>query len=339
MAEYTKHKLGFNWPMREPYIFCAHHRDAYPRGNRLLGPAASMDTHRSGEDFGNPEGWNMYYGDDVPGFPVHPHRGFETVTIVLDGYVDHADSMGAAGRYGMGDVQWMTAGQGCQHAEMFPLLDPDRDNPLELFQVWLNLPARSKFVEPSYRMLWAEDIPRLEIVSDGGALSSRIRLIAGHFAGKDALPPTPDSWAADPANGVQILLAEMDPGAQLVLPAGSRTSQRTLYFYRGSTLRVDGQHLTSGNSIELPPERDVELLSVDSDNFFLLLAAEPIGEPIARYGPFVMNTREEIAQAYRDYERTRFGGWPWDRPDPVHGSHKKRFARYVDGTQEERPAR
>ncbi len=99
----------------------------------LFGPQALLAGREIGNDFVGLDGWSMYHGDVVPGFPVHPHRGFETVTIVRTGLVDHADSLGAAGRYGSGDVQWLTAGRGVQHSEMFPLFNPDRDNPLELF--------------------------------------------------------------------------------------------------------------------------------------------------------------------------------------------------------------
>lgn len=106
--------LGFQWETVDPFLFCIHHKDFYPMGNAQFGPQASLAGRNIGNDFAGTDGWRMYHGDVVPGFPVHPHRGFETVTIVLKGLVDHADSLGAAGRYGGGDVQWMTAGKGAQ---------------------------------------------------------------------------------------------------------------------------------------------------------------------------------------------------------------------------------
>ncbi|HSL93442.1 MAG TPA: pirin family protein [Bacillota bacterium] len=323
--------------MREPFLFCAHHRDNYPVGNGRLGPVSGLAGRDLGSDFGNPSGWNMYHGETVPGFPVHPHRGFETVTIVLTGFVDHADSMGASGRYGMGDVQWMTAGSGCQHAEMFPLINTDAENPLELFQVWLNLPARDKFVAPSYKMLWSEDIPMVTVQNEGGA-HARVRLIAGSLNGETALSPTPNSWAAKAEHNVSIMLAELDAGAALSLPAVSPTLTRTLYYYRGGSMTIDGESYYAGNGIDLPGDSGVSIENGSEKSFFLLLAAEPIGEPIAKYGPFVMNTKEEIADAYNDYQRTHFGGWPWPRRDQVHGQDRKRFAKYANGRAEERPA-
>src|SRR5712671_2581756 len=154
--------LGMPWTTADPFLFCVHHDDAYPRGNAQLGPVSSP-TDR----------WRMYHGEIVPGFLQHPHRGFETITIVRRGLVDHSDSLGAAARYGRGDVQWLTAGAGICHSEMFPLVESEKENPLELFQIWLNLPAAEKFADPHFTMFWANDIPR---VSGGG---TDVTIVAG----------------------------------------------------------------------------------------------------------------------------------------------------------------
>ena len=148
--------LGFPWETADPFLFCAHHDDAYPAGNGRFGPQASMAGREPGSDFSRKDGWSMYHGDGVPGFPAHPHRGFETVTIVRRGLIDHADSLGASARFGEGDVQWLTAGKGIVHSEMFPLLDDASPNPVELFQIWLNLPARSKMAEPHFKIIWSD---------------------------------------------------------------------------------------------------------------------------------------------------------------------------------------
>src|SRR5277367_1237101 len=158
--------LGFPWQTEDPFLFCVHHDDAYPAGDGKLGPAASLEGRDLGKDFAGKDGWRMYHGSVVPGFPQHPHRGFETVTIVRRGLVDHSDSLGAAARFGGGDVQWVTAGKGIVHCEMFPLLAREEANPLELFQIWLNLPRANKMVAPHFTMLWREKIPT-EIVRDG----------------------------------------------------------------------------------------------------------------------------------------------------------------------------
>ena len=151
--------LGFPWETQDPFLFCAFHKDDYPKGNGKLGPISSLEGRNLGSDFAGKDGFSMYHGQEVPGFPGHPHRGFETITIAEKGLVDHSDSLGAAGRFGDGDVQWMTAGKGVQHSEMFPLLKEDEANPLVLFQIWLNLPKKNKMVDPHFAMLWKESIP------------------------------------------------------------------------------------------------------------------------------------------------------------------------------------
>lgn len=348
--------LDFHWPTLDPFLFCAHHLDFYPEGNAQQGPDASLETRHLGHDFDLLNNWKMYHGYTVPGFPVHPHRGFETVTIVLEGLVDHFDSGGGSGRYGGGDVQWMTAGAGLQHAEMFPLVNRDKPNPLHLFQVWLNLPSKDKFVSPFYKMLWNETIPKVTIEHAQG-VTSQVTVIAGSFQGIKAPAPAPDSWAAKAENHVEILIMRIAKGQSIHLPLLSATANRSLYFYQGGTLRLgeglgegqgEGQREGLGEGQEksqqlkvahmaLLPAVDLVLTAEVTDAFVLLLAGEPIGETVVQYGPFVMNTKAEIQQAYDDYGKTHFGGWPWPKPDPVFDREQGRIANYDDGTTSRPP--
>src|SRR5262245_31303003 len=196
-------ELGFPWQTADPFLVCVHHEDAYPAGNEQLGPAASLEGRDLGQDFEGKDGWRMYHGGAVPGFPGHPHRGFETVTIVRRGLIDHADSLGAAARYGRGDVQWLTAGRGIVHSEMFPLLDRQGGNPLELFQIWLNLPRAQKMAEPHFAMFWNDAIPR-RVVRDDAGRPTEITVVAGRFGDAQPPPPPPRSWAAHPDSHVAI---------------------------------------------------------------------------------------------------------------------------------------
>ncbi len=325
--------LDFLWPVGDPFLFCAHHRDDYPAGNYSLGPDVSLDGRRLGEDFTLKDGFRMYHGDSVPGFPAHPHRGFETVTIVRTGIVDHSDSHGQAGRYGNGDVQWMTAGSGLQHSEMFPLLNPGGRNPLELFQVWLNLPKERKMAEPHFKMLWAEDIPAA-VIQDSGGREARIAIIAGSFQGFRAPAPAPDSWAAFPENEVAIYTIDLQAGAIVELPAASPGLFRCLYFYHGGGLTIEDRNIPPGQAIMLRSDMPVAIMNGDSPAHLVLLQGKPINEPVVQYGPFVMNTEDEIRKAFSDFRQTRFGGWPWPRPDMVHPREKGRFATHLDGREE-----
>ncbi len=323
-ASIEKFPLGFPWETEDPYLFCVHHLDYYPEGNSEMGPKASLEGRALGNDFEIKDGWRMYHGTTIPGFPSHPHRGFETITIVTKGFCDHSDSLGASARFGNGDVQWMTAGSGVQHSEMFPLLNPEGPNTLELFQIWLNLPASGKFVPPHFKMLWKEDIPRIK--GDGWEMS----LISGSFSGKNAPAPPPDSWARDPENGVVIALVSLEAGGRFVLPASGKGSKRRIFILEGDKLSVADQPLPSGYGAGLPSE-EVSLKNGGEKARFLWLEGKPIAEPVAKYGPFVMNRSEEIQQAMEEYQLTRFGGWPWPYPDHVHPREKGRFAQYPDG--------
>ena len=325
--------LGFQWETSDPFLFCVHHEDAFPKGNENMGPDASYFQGRHmGDDFIIKDGFRMYHGKTVPGFPGHPHRGFETITVVRKGIVDHADSMGAAGRYGDGDVQWMTAGKGVQHSEMFPLIHADKDNTMELFQIWLNLPKKNKMVEPHFKMLWRESIPNHKH-TDGNGKQTVVEVIAGKLKDSIAPVPPPDSWAADPKNEVAVWNIKMDSGAKFIIPKASDGVNRTLYFYEGTTLDVSGTKVNQYHAIELHANIDIELTAAEASSI-LLLQGKPINEPVMQYGPFVMNTKQEINQAFEDYHKTQFGGWPWSRYDQVHARDKSRFAKHADGTME-----
>jgi hypothetical protein len=327
--------LDSRWQTRDPFLFCVHHVDRFPKGNDRLGPDASLAGHDLGQDFQGKDGWRMYHGSVVPGFPQHPHRGFETVTIVRRGYIDHSDSLGATARFGAGDVQWLTAGAGVVHSEMFPLLDPDGPNTLELFQIWLNLPAKDKLVEPYFTMLWDRSIPRLR-VADASGRAVEVTVIAGALDGVPPLPPPPNSWAASPDADLAIWSIALEAGAGWeVPPARGADTARTLHLFEGRSVKVGDRVVPGPAAIEVSPDRPVPIEATDGPAQMLLLQGRPIGEPVAQYGPFVMNNRAELEQAFADYNRTHFGGWPFPTADPVHPRTRGRFARHGDGRVEE----
>jgi redox-sensitive bicupin YhaK (pirin superfamily) len=329
----TIRQLGAQWVTQDPFLFCAYHHDVFPRGNGRLGPDASLEGRLIGRDFQGKDGWSMYHGSKIPGFPSHPHKGFETVTIVEKGLVDHSDSLGAAGRFGEGDVQWMTAGRGVMHSEMFPLLNEDEKNELLLFQIWLNLPKKSKEVSAHFLMMWNELIPVKRVADEGGRESS-IKVIAGKLEDVQGPTPAPDSWAADPANEVQIWHIHMQPGAKLTLPAASKGINRTLFFYSGESIEVEGMPIPERHSLDLEPTVETSIQNGPTTGHFLFLQGKPLGEPVVQHGPFVMNSHQEIQQAIYDFQRTQFGGWPWPSQEYTHPKDRGRFALHADGREE-----
>ena len=327
--------LGFPWVTRDPFLFCVHHDDAYPKAGQDMSPKASLAGRQLGQDFSRKDGWSMYHGQRIPGFPQHPHRGFETVTVVRKGRIDHADSLGATARFGGGDTQWMTAGKGVVHSEMFPLLHQDQDNPLELFQIWLNLPRADKMVDPHFAMLWDVRIPKVRAIDDAGR-ETLVAVIAGALGDAKAPPPPPRSWAARAEADVAIWTLKLSAGARLTLPAASGDETlRTLYFFVGDAVTIGGTRVASHAAIDVRADAELVIEAGGETCELLMLQGRPIGEPVVAHGPFVMNTVEEIHQTIRDYQRTRFGGWPWQSDDPVHPRSKGRFAIHADGRKEE----
>ncbi|MBQ0936835.1 pirin family protein [Ideonella paludis] len=331
--------LGFPWQTLDPFLFCVYHLDSYPAGDDAQGvPRAALAGRPLGNDFEPKDGWRMYHGQHVPGFPRHPHRGFETITIARQGFIDHADSLGATARFGQGDVQWMTAGRGIEHSEMFPLRQPAAPNTTELFQLWLNLPARNKLVQPHFSMLWGHTLPHLQM-TDAQGLATEVCLIAGSLGEHKAPAPPPHSWAAEPDNHLAVWTLRMAPGARWTLPAGVEGVNRALYsFSQAAELDIAGHRLKHPAFLPLSATSAIELEnrgSVVAE--FLYLQGRPISEPVVPYGPFVMNTAGEIQQAMQDYRQGLFGRWPWPSDGPVHARDQARFAIHADGRREDPP--
>jgi redox-sensitive bicupin YhaK (pirin superfamily) len=324
-------ELGFPWNGLDPFIFTVHHVDHYPEGNDLLGPATPLQGRQIGADFSYLGGWSMYHGDIVPGFPQHPHRGFETVTVVRRGYVDHSDSLGATARYGQGDVQWLTTGSGIMHSEMFPLIDPEGPNPLELFQIWLNLPPQSKMVPAYFGMLWGEEIPTIN-----PATGVTVDVMAGSIGGSVAPSPPPDSWASRQDSHLAIWLIRLEPDAVWDMPLAPSGVNRMLHCFEGDDVQIGSTRFGARIGVRLDPAVPTRLVNRGLPAEFLMLQGRPIGAPVFQMGPFVMNSAEELRTAVEDYHRTQFGGWPWSTRSPVHDRSEGRFAVHADGRVERR---
>jgi hypothetical protein len=162
-------------------------------------------------------------------------------------------------------------------------------------------------------------------------------VIAGTVGDMKAPDPAPDSWAANPDHEVAIWTIKMDAHAKWILPVASANVNRSLYFYGGDAIQIAGKKFTAHQAVELYADQPVVLHNGDSESSLLMLQGQPIQEPVAQHGPFVMNTQAEIEEAMNEYRRTEFGGWPWPSEEHVHPREKSRFARYPDGREEVRP--
>ncbi len=273
------HWVGDGFPVRSLFSYGDH--------GRALSPFLLLD-HAGPHHFAPAE--------RPRGVGVHPHRGFETVTIVYEGEVAHRDSTGAGGTIGPGDVQWMTAASGILHEEFHSEAFTARGGPLEMVQLWVNLPAQHKQAAPGYQTLLAHDIPSVELPAGGG----RVRVIAGAYGGH--------AGPARTFTPVQVWDVRLAAGVRAELPAAAGHTlalvvlRGTVHVNEGEATAGAGQLVQFGGAGER-----VVLEAPDGEATLLWLSGEPIDEPVVGYGPFVMNTREEIAQAVDDLRSGRFG--------------------------------
>jgi redox-sensitive bicupin YhaK (pirin superfamily) len=236
-----------------------------------------------------------YEPGQAVGAPDHPHRGFETVTYVLEGEMEHEDSAGHRGRLGPGDVQWMTAGAGVVHSEMPSPRIREQGGRVHGFQIWVNLPKRDKLVRPRYQEYSGERLPQAR-TGDGKA---QVRVIAGEALGARAVIATHTPIALQDWT--------LQPGADVTLPLAGE--MRALVYVFEGTARIGSSPgiVREGQLAILGDGDEVRLRGGDGPGRLLLLAGVPLREPVARYGPFVMNTRAELAEAFEDYQSGRMG--------------------------------
>lgn len=325
---YSIQAIEFRIDLKDPFLFTAHHIDHFPVADAEMRPTKPSTPEKP---------YNMYYSETgVPGFPEHPHTGFETITLVESGYVDHFDSLGNSGRYGAGDVQWLSTGNGVEHCEMFPLLHMDKENPFELFQIWFNSSPEEKAEDPDYKMMWREHIPHV-IQTDANGLKADIRVISGQFNGQDAIQRPPFSWAYAKENKVNIYMIHLEPHAEVTIPATTSTSTRFCYFYNGPELNIEGVVIDFKHLVELKPDVNIHLKNGAEIGRIMWLEGEPIGAPVAMRGPFVLNSDQELNTAFARYRQTHFGHWPWPSPAPVFKREQPRFASYKSGKEVEHP--
>jgi redox-sensitive bicupin YhaK (pirin superfamily) len=227
-------------------------------------------------------------------FGPHPHRGFETVTFILEGELSHLDSGGGESIIHAGGIQWMTAGRGLVHAEISPEGFKKKGGPLEILQLWVNLPSRLKMVDPDYVGLQKDDIPELTL--DGGKVT--VSLVSGEWEGRKA----PIQSLID----IHMAIIRMAAGGRVETPV---PASRAIFLYvvRGDVL-IAGEPASAFHLVEMNGDGDRVAIDATSDAVLLFGHAEPIGEPVIAHGPFVMNTRDEIRQAMADYQAGKFGG-------------------------------
>ena len=273
----SQHWVGNGFPVRSLFSYQTH--------GEQLSPFLLLD-------YAGPHSFPA--GSGKRGVGEHPHRGFETVTVVYSGEVEHRDSTGKGGVIGPGDVQWMTAGAGILHEEFHSAEFTRTGGELKMIQLWVNLPAKDKMAAPGYQSITADLIPRVALPDNAG----HVRVIAGDYA--DVSGP---ARTFSPLNVWDMQLTQ-GRDVSLRLPAGWSTA---LVVLEGEISVNGAENAREGQLVVLSQQGETLHLSATADAKVLLLAGEPLGEPIVGYGPFVMNSKTQIAEAVRDFNSGRFG--------------------------------
>ena len=325
--------MTMHWDTEDPFIFVSHHEDDYPHGNKQMAPPLNEISGRSlGRDYKKMMGFRMYNGKVVPGFPMHAHWGYETVTLAQTGYVDHSDSLGNTGRFGFGDVQWVSAPGFYEHCEMYPLVNQNERNPNDITQIMIAIPSEfKKLPEFSVNTVWKENIP--VITGDG----YEIQIICGSFGGKTAVSPSAVSWA-DGKHFVRILRITLRPGGSVSIDGTPEGVNRNLYYVSGDTSAIMGEDVIWNTQMKIPAGKEITISNGKSDSVFWLLEGEPLGEKMSMFGPVLLDSDKEVRAAMQTIRKEEFEKWPWDLIDRVNPADSGRFLLRSSGEKELPPS-
>jgi hypothetical protein len=320
--------INIHWSGDDPFTFVSHHHDQYPKGNQQLAPPLQLISGRNlGRDYQERYGFRMYHGRVVPGFPMHAHWGYETVTIAEKGFVDHFDTEGNHGRYGNGDVQWTLASSRYEHCEMYPLLDQENDNPVHITQIMINLPLDGKNRPNHVNNVWSGSVPVFE--EEWGTLT----LYCGEYGGKSIYSPNPGSWAA-PENMVRIMKAVIRPGGELSLDRAADGIDRNVYFVSGSEADLDGTVVKPNLRFKMKRSTALRIRNGGAESEFWILEGRPIGEKQAAFGPVILKDLDEVRRSMDEIRIKEFQEWPWGVMDVTNPIEMGRELHREDGSVE-----
>jgi len=320
--------INIHWSGDDPFTFVSHHHDKYPHGNAQMAPPLDLIAGRNlGRDYQERFGFRMYHGRVVPGFPMHAHWGYETVTIAEKGFVDHFDTEKNYGRYGNGDVQWTFASSRYEHNEMYPLIDQENDNPVHITQIMINLPLDRKNTGNAVNNIWSENIP---VFTDG---EKEITLYCGTYGGRSLYSPNPDSWAKE-ENSVRIMKAVLQPGASFSLDALPGGVDRNVYFVSGKDAVMDGTRIKPNLRFKTVRETSINIVNGEEKSEFWILEGRPIGEKQAAFGPVILKDLDEVRSSMYEIRVNEFKEWPWGVMDVTNPLDMGRELHRPDGSVE-----
>lgn len=319
--------LGMHWDTEDPFIFVSHHEDDYPRGNRQQAPPLNEISGRNlGRDYQLRLGYRMYHGKVVPGFPMHAHWGYETLTVPEKGYIDHFDTERIEGRFGFGDAQWVSASSKYEHCEMYPLANQEDRNPNDITQIMINLPLEMKNKGNRVSTVWKEDVS----VVHGDGWDAEV--FCGDFGGASAESPNTVSYAKR-INGVRIIRFALSPGSTVPIDAAADGASRNLYFISGKDAEILGEKVGFYNRLKFSHMGGFDIRNGEEPSVMWLLEGRPIKQRMSSFGPVTLGDLKEVRKGMGEIRRNEFLEWPWDIIDKAQPLGTERFIRYPDGTE------